>query len=73
MQRLGTRGVRLARVGPPPDAAVRVKLSEFTDPVAVLNSTFAATQHIRLDCPAFRLPPSLMVQHEKAVFAGGML
>ncbi|KAI7840968.1 hypothetical protein COHA_005197 [Chlorella ohadii] len=57
-------------VGEPPSLPPEpVELSRLYNVMAALKEQHATTLHLRVSCPAYRVPAELMVKHEQLVFA----
>lgn len=67
-ERLAARGVRTSEHASNPSQAVSVKAGSYRDLLSVLNTTYSAQQHIRLDCPMFRVPPDVLTAQASLVF-----
>ncbi|KAL4447483.1 hypothetical protein ABPG75_004702 [Micractinium tetrahymenae] len=68
-QRLAARGVRVSTQAPDPSQVLAVKVGSFHDLLFVLNTTYSSQQHLRLDCPMFRVHPDIVTNQSSLVFA----
>lgn len=68
-ERLAARGVRTSTSAPAHSRVVSVKAGSYRNLLSVLNTTYSAQQHIRLDCPMFRVPPDVITARASLAFA----
>lgn len=62
-------GLRIATKAPSAAESTAVHLSKQYNYMSALLEDYAREQHIKLDCPSFRLPPDLFAKHDQLVFA----
>ncbi|PSC70561.1 Glycosyl transferase family 8 [Micractinium conductrix] len=67
--RMAARGVRTSAYPPDPAAVVAVRMGSYRDILGVLTTTYSAQQHIRLDCPMFRVTAEAITANSQLVFA----
>jgi hypothetical protein len=65
--RLGAFGVPITADNPSSTSILH--LSNDYDFMPLLQVTHASTQHLRVDCPALKVPPDLITKNEELVLA----
>ncbi|KAL4423954.1 hypothetical protein ABPG75_001255 [Micractinium tetrahymenae] len=69
VQAMRREGLHIAAEAPALRNITVLQLGRQYNYMRLLATDYGEAQHLRLDCPAFRVPPDLLVKHEKLVFA----